>query len=161
MIYPMRKQIYRRRAGALRYWLLSHVYVGVLAGFLILVHGGTSSGGLLTSLLMISFDLVIASGMFGVFCYLVVPPLMTRIEGEPLLLEDLQTRREELRAELVRLSEETENEELRQIIQNKVRRRFLGLGYLFRQYIQQRRFENDACQSTRKISSFNGKYVAG
>ena len=135
MLYPLRKQIYRRRAGALRYWMMSHVYVGVLAGFLILVHGGTSSGGLLTSLLMISFDLVIASGLFGVFCYLVVPPLMTRIEGEPLLLEDLQTRREELRADLVRLSEETENEELRRIIQNKVRRRFLGLGYLFRQYI--------------------------
>lgn len=136
MLYPVRKQIYRRRAGALRYWLMSHVYIGVLAGFLLLVHGGTTSGGLLTSLLMISFDLVIASGLFGVFCYLIVPPLMTRIEGEPLLLEDLQARREELRAELVRLSEETDNDELRQIIKNKVRRRYLGLGYLFKQYLR-------------------------
>ncbi len=135
MLYPLRKQIYRRRAGALRYWMMSHVYVGVLAGFLILVHGGTSSGGFLTTFLMISFDLVIASGLFGVFCYLVVPPLMTRIEGEPLLLEDLLARREELRADLVRLSEETNNEDLRRIIKSKVRRRYLGLWYLFRQYI--------------------------
>ena len=136
MAYPYRKQIYRRRAGALRYWMLSHIYIGILAALLILVHGGTRSGGLLTSFLMISFDLVIASGLLGVACYLIVPRLMTRIEGEPLLLEDLQARREELRAQLVRLSEQTDNEELRHLIRHKVRRRFLGLGYLFRQYFR-------------------------
>ncbi len=136
MLYPLRKQVYRRRAGALRYWMMSHVYIGVLAGFLILVHGGTTTGGLLTSLLMISFDLVIASGLFGVFCYLVVPSLMTRIEGEPLLLEDLQARREELITELVRLGNETENNELQRLIKTRVRRRFLSLRYLFKQYFQ-------------------------
>lgn len=136
MAYSARKQIYRRRAGALRYWMLSHVYFGVLAGVLILIHGGTRSGGLLTSLLMISFDLTIASGLFGAFCYLVVPRIMTRIEGEPLLLEDLQTRRDELRAQLVRLSEESASEELRNVIYSDVRRRYLGLRYLFRQYFR-------------------------
>jgi len=33
MTYPLRKQVYRRRAGALRYWMLMHVYIGALAGF--------------------------------------------------------------------------------------------------------------------------------
>lgn len=134
MAYPLRKQVYRRRAGALRYWMLSHIYVGVLAGVLLLVHGGTSSGGLLTSLLMISFDLVIVTGLFGAACYLIVPRFMTKIEREPLLLEDLEARREELRAELVRATDETNNPELRELIQRKVRRRFLGLRYLLRQY---------------------------
>jgi len=32
MTYPARKQVYRRRAGALRYWLLAHIYLGVIAG---------------------------------------------------------------------------------------------------------------------------------
>ncbi len=137
MAYPMRKQIYRRRAGALRYWMLSHIYLGVLAGVLLLVHGGTNSGGLLTTALMISFDLVIASGLFGAACYIIVPRLMTRIEREPLLLEDLEARREELRAELVRAADQTANAELNQLIQKKVRRRFLGLGYLIRQYLKQ------------------------
>lgn len=137
MAYPMRKQIYRRRAGALRYWMLSHIYLGVLAGVLLLVHGGTNSGGLLTTALMISFDLVIASGLFGAACYIIVPRLMTRIEREPLLLEDLEARREELRAELVRTADQTANAELNQLIQKKVRRRFLGLGYLIRQYLKQ------------------------
>ncbi|MFN0280283.1 MAG: cyclic nucleotide-binding domain-containing protein [Pyrinomonadaceae bacterium] len=134
MAYPARKQIYRRRAGALRYWMLSHIYLGVLAGVLLLVHGGTSSGGLLTTFLMISFDLVIVTGLFGAACYIIVPRFMTRIEREPLLLEDLEARREELRAELVRATDATTNEELHRLIQRKVRRRFLGLGYLFRQY---------------------------
>jgi Fe-S-cluster-containing dehydrogenase component len=134
MAYPMRKQIYRRRAGALRYWMLSHIYIGVLAGVLLLVHGGTSSGGLLTTSLMISFDLVIASGLFGALCYVIVPRLMTRIEREPLLIEDLEARRKELRAELMRTTDETTNPQLKELIQLKVRRRFLGLGYLLRQY---------------------------
>ncbi len=136
MAYPLRKQVYRRRAGALRYWMLSHIYLGVLAGVLLLVHGGTSSGGLLTTLLMISFDLVIVTGLFGAACYLIVPSFMTRIEREPLLLEDLEARREELRAELVRSTDETTNPELRELIQRKVRRRFLGLRYLLRQYFR-------------------------
>jgi hypothetical protein len=42
---------------------------------------------------MISFDLVIASGLFGVLTYLVVPRMLTRIEEQPLLLEDLAARR--------------------------------------------------------------------
>ena len=137
MAYPVRKQIYRRRAGALRYWMLSHIYIGVLAGVLLLVHGGASSGGSLTSLLMISFDLVIASGIFGAACYVIVPRFMTRIEREPLLLEDLQARREELRADLVRTSQQVENEDLRNVIQTRVRRKFLGPGYLLRQYLKQ------------------------
>jgi hypothetical protein len=36
---------------------------------------------------------------------------------------------------LVRAADETTNEDLRRLIERKVRRRFLGLGYLFRQYI--------------------------
>ncbi len=135
MAYPARKQVYRRRAGALRYWMLSHIYIGVLAGVLLLVHGGSSSGGLLTTSLMVSFDLVIATGIFGAACYVIVPRFMTRIEREPLLLEDLEARREELRAELVRATDETANPELNRLIQKKVRRRFLGLRYLLRQYL--------------------------
>lgn len=30
--YPFRKQVYRRRAGPLRYWMWAHVYLGLIAG---------------------------------------------------------------------------------------------------------------------------------
>ncbi len=136
MLYPIRKQVYRRRAGALRYWMISHIYIGVLAGVLLLVHGGTRSGGLLTTLLMIAFDLVIASGLFGAVCYIIVPRFMTRIEREPLLVEDLEARRDELRGELAKAAADATDVKLKDVIENKVRRRFLSLGYLFRQYLR-------------------------
>lgn len=153
MAYPMRKQVYRRRAGALRYWMLSHIYLGVLAGVLLLVHGGTNSGGLLTTFLMISFDLVIASGLFGTLTYLVLPRFMTRIEREPLLLEDLVARRKELRNELVRATADTSNPKLKELIQQKVRRRFLGLGYLMKQYFKREDLQTMLAEARKEFRS--------
>jgi Fe-S-cluster-containing dehydrogenase component len=148
MAYPARKQVYRRRTGALRYWLLAHVYLGVIAGILLLLHGGKNTGGVLTSLLMISFDLVIVSGLFGIICYLIVPRIMTSIEGEPLLIEDLRARREELREELKEIGQRC-NEDVRRIIKRKVRGRYLSLGYLLRQYL--RREELSALEAEARL----------
>ncbi len=132
--YPARKQIYTRRAGPLRYWKLAHVYLGLLAAFILLIHGGGDSGGLLTSLLMISFDLVIVSGLFGIACYFIVPRIMTSIEGDPLLIEDLRARREELRETLALI--DTSNPQLRELVKSKMRKRYFSLGYLLRQYLK-------------------------
>ena len=133
MAYAWRKQIYRKRAGALRYWLLLHVYAGVAAGLLLLLHGGSSTGGLLTTALMLSFDLVILTGLFGTAAYLIAPRVMTSIEGEPLLVEDLRSRREELRAQLVSIGQQS-SPDLRDHVKREVRRRFLSFGFLLRQY---------------------------
>ncbi len=134
MTYPARKQIYRRRAGALRYWMLSHVYIGLIAGVVLLLHGGRETGGLLTSVLMVSFDLVIVTGLFGIACYIIVPRMLTSIEGDPLLIEDLRARRDELRESLSRI--DLSNAELRDILKRKIRKRFLSFGYLLRQYVR-------------------------
>lgn len=135
MTYPMRKAVYRRRAGALRYWLLAHIYLGVIAGIVLLMHGGSHGGGLLTSTLMISFDLVILSGLFGLACYLIVPRIMTSIEGDPLLIEDLEARRQELREELAAIAGKAD-EQTRGVLAGNVRRHFFSIAYLLRQYIR-------------------------
>jgi Fe-S-cluster-containing dehydrogenase component/CRP-like cAMP-binding protein len=133
MAYPARKPIYRRRAGALRYWLLAHVYLGVLAGVALLFHGGSHGGGLLTLMLMLWFDATILTGMFGVFCYVVVPRIMTSIEGDPLLIEDLEGRRAELLNEIATIESKIK-EEARPVVQAKLRRHFFSLGYLLKEY---------------------------
>ena len=133
MTYPLRKTIYRRRAGALRYWLLVHVYFGVLAGVVLLIHGRSHGGGLLTSTLMFSFDAVILTGLFGLAAYVIAPRILTSIEGDPLLIEDLEGRRAELRAELKELGEKADGS-VRYLIDKKMRRHFFSLGYLSRQY---------------------------
>src|SRR2546423_15706597 len=133
MTYPARKQIYRRRAGALRYWLLAHIYLGVMAGLILLIHGGSHGGGLLTMTLMLWFDATILTGLFGIFCYVILPRIMTSIEGDPLLIEDLERRRAELRHELGTIESQTD-EVTRRLIHSKVRRHFYSLAYLLRQY---------------------------
>ena len=135
MAYPVRRQIYRRRAGALRYWMLAHSYLGVIAGVVLLLHGGTRSGGALTTALMISFDLVILTGLFGILCYYFAPRMLTRIEGQPLLIEDLTARREELGEEISRLAAAA-SPAARELIERRVVPRFLSLGHLLRQYLR-------------------------
>ena len=132
MTYPLRKQIYRRRAGALRYWMLAHVYAGVVAGIVLLLHSGPRLGGLLTSLLYVVFDLVIVSGLIGVIAYIVSPRIMTRIEGEPLLLDDLETRRAELKQQAASILERSEGW-LKDEIRERVYPRFSSRGFMWRQ----------------------------
>ena len=135
MTYPVRKQIYRKRVGALRYWMLAHIYLGVLAGIVLLMHGGSHGGSWLTAALMLWFDAVIVTGLFGLFCYLLVPRIMTSIEGDPLLIEDLEGRRAELRAELAAIRTKCD-QQLGDLIERKVRRHFSSLSYLIRQYLR-------------------------
>ena len=136
MSYPARKQIYRRRAGALRYWMLAHVYVGVIAGVILLFHSGPRTGGLVTSFLYVAFDLTILSGIVGLAAYYLAPRIMTRIEGEPLLVEDLEGRRKELLAD-VRTILDKSNGWLKEEIRERVYPRFLSYGFLWRQIWRQ------------------------
>ncbi|HJQ68089.1 MAG TPA: cyclic nucleotide-binding domain-containing protein [Blastocatellia bacterium] len=135
MIYPARRQVYRKRRGPLRYWMLVHAYAGLIAGILILLHGGNQSGGLLTTALMISWDLVIFTGIVGIISYLVAPRILTRIEGTPLLLDDLRARREELQKEVASATA-SGSDQLRNLVKKKVIPRFMSFGYLLRQYLK-------------------------
>jgi len=133
MTYPARRQIFRRRAGPLRYWMLAHCYLGVIAGLMLLLHGGAHPGGVLTTALMLSFDLVILTGLFGLACYWAVPRLLTQIEGDPLLIDDLKMRREELQNELAELVG-VATEEVRRVTKEQVTPRFVSLRFALRQY---------------------------
>ena len=83
-------------------------------------------------LLYVAFDLTILSGLFGVIAYVVAPRIMTRIEGEPLLVEDLEKRREELRQDTRKIYEKSEGW-LKEELRDRVYPRFLSYGFLWRQ----------------------------
>jgi hypothetical protein len=134
MTYPVRRQIYTRRVGPLRYWMLAHAYIGIIAGMLILLHGGTHSGGALTTALMISYDLVIFTGILGIFIYVFAPRKLTKIEGSPLLIDDLRDRREELQKEIAEIG--WQPGPLQSIVRDKVVRRFVTFGFLLRQFLR-------------------------
>ncbi|MFY9223652.1 MAG: cyclic nucleotide-binding domain-containing protein [Blastocatellia bacterium] len=147
MAYPMRRQMWQKRSGSLRFWMLSHAYAGVIAGVLLLLHGGTSLGGLLTASLMISFDLVILTGLFGILIYWIGPRTLTKIEGEPLLIEDLRRRREELYQEIADITATCQTKAEQQNRKKDFEGTFLkgrdlvldtitSLPYLLRQYLK-------------------------
>src|SRR2546426_6225999 len=115
--------------------MLVHVYVGALAGLILMLHAGTHTGGLLTTTLYVAFDVVIASGLFGIAAYVIVPRIMTSIEGEPLLVEDLVTRRDELQTELDEIVNQSEGW-LREEIEERVLKRFMSFSFLLRQVIR-------------------------
>jgi len=135
MTYPLRKQVYRRRAGALRYWLLLHLYIGEFAGLTLMFHAGTHTGGLLTTLLYFAFDAVIVSGLIGVASYIVAPRIMTSIEGEPLLIEDLLARRAELQEELDGIVKQSDGW-LKEEIEERVIAKFGRFSFLMRQFMR-------------------------
>ncbi len=151
MAYPMRRQRWQARSGPLRFWMLSHTYAGVIAGILLLLHGGTSLGGALTAALMISFDLVILTGLFGILIYWLGPRTLTQIEGEPLLIEDLRRRREELYQEIADITATCQNNAKAQGREAETKAFLHGrdvvldtitsLPYLLRQYLKRESVE--------------------
>jgi Fe-S-cluster-containing dehydrogenase component/CRP-like cAMP-binding protein len=152
MTYPVRRQIYKRRAGALRYWMLAHSYLGVMAGVVLLLHGGTDSGGLLTTLLMISFDLVILTGLVGILFYVMLPRMMTKIEGEPLLVDDLAERRSELQQEIAEIAS-SPSAPLSSLVRGKVVPHFVSFGYLLRQYLRREKLDDALFSAREKFSA--------
>jgi Fe-S-cluster-containing dehydrogenase component/CRP-like cAMP-binding protein len=141
MSYALRRQNYTKRKGPLRYWLLVHTYAGVIAGLVLLIHGGSDSGGWLTTLLMWSFDVVILTGLFGILCYVIAPRLLTKIEGSPLLIDDLKMRREELNRQISKVAS-FPSERLREIVGKRVVGRFVSMRFLLRQYLRRERLED-------------------
>jgi hypothetical protein len=115
--------------------MLAHIYLGVVAGIVLLLHAGTHTGGLLTTLLYIAFDIVILSGVVGILSYRIAPRIMTRIEGEPLLVEDLKGRQKELATEQQSILEKSQGW-LKEEITEKIYPRFLSKGFLFRQLMR-------------------------
>lgn len=133
MLYPVRRRQFRKRAGALRYWMLVHLYAGILGTAMILLHGGTRSGGALTTLLAIAFDLVILTGLWGILCYRVVPGWLEAMEpGSPLMADDLQRRHEEIEREIA-IAVGGSGADARKIMECAIAE-LSSVGFLFRQF---------------------------
>ncbi len=154
MAYPLRRQIYRRRAGPLRYWMLAHAYAGLIGAIVLIVHGGTDAGGALTTTLAVTFDLVILTGLFGIACYYIVPRILTRIEEQPLLIEDLELRRDELwqamQANLGGASTAT-----REYVESALFPRLFSMRYLFGTFVSSSSLETSIATEIERLRAIS------
>lgn len=86
----------RLRTGALQLgpfflWTRAHVLLGALAFVAVLLHSGLRAGGFVTALLLIATALEIATGLFGVAFQRWFPRVVSRLERDSLLEEDIRT----------------------------------------------------------------------
>ena len=87
LIWP-RKYWRGRRLGATKWWMFWHIWLGLLSLPLAVCHSGFALGGSLSSLLMIVFLLVIASGVWGLLLQQIIPgKLLGDVPGETIASE--------------------------------------------------------------------------
>jgi len=96
-----RRRLRGLKLGSLQRWTQIHIALGALGFFAALLHANFSIHGWLTSALLLVFAGVFLSGFVGQAIYTLVPPIITRIEGDKsMLVEDVQNEKTQLEAEL-------------------------------------------------------------
>jgi hypothetical protein len=101
-----RRRLRKLKLGSLQRWTQVHIAVGALGFFAALLHANFAIHGWLTATLLLIFGGVFLSGFIGQTIYTLVPPLITRIEGEKsMLVEDVRNEQVQLQQELAALTE--------------------------------------------------------
>lgn len=92
-----RKTIPKTQLGTAKAWLRGHIWIGLLSVPLILCHCGFRWGGLLEKCLMVTFALVILSGIYGLIAQQLLPRLMTSTSPAQAIAAQLNVACERLR----------------------------------------------------------------
>jgi hypothetical protein len=76
-LYGVRKHVPTWAWGTREGWMRVHSYLGIVAGLTVLFHADFRLGGLVTTIAALSYLLVVATGIYGIVSYAVVPQMMT------------------------------------------------------------------------------------
>jgi Fe-S-cluster-containing dehydrogenase component/CRP-like cAMP-binding protein len=87
---------FRTQLGSYKLWANAHFYLGGLALLAVFLHAGFRFGGFVTTLLMLVLLLEVITGLFGIVYYRWLPKVITRIEGDSQVEEDLLAERRTL-----------------------------------------------------------------
>jgi hypothetical protein len=81
LLWP-RKKVRVWPIGSARLWLRAHIWLGLLSVPLLILHSGLRLGGTLSTVLMILFLVVIASGIWGLVLQNLLPRQMLDVPAE-------------------------------------------------------------------------------
>ncbi len=76
-LLSLRRKLPAWRIGRVQTWMRGHLWLGLLSFVLVLCHGGFRFGGLLTTVLMVLFIIVLVSGALGVLLQQYLPRAIT------------------------------------------------------------------------------------
>ncbi len=81
-VFGIRKRAYRSRLGTVSHWLQSHIYLGLLAITVLLLHTGGRFHDKLAVAAFVLAAIVVGSGIAGAVLYATIPRLLTEVESD-------------------------------------------------------------------------------
>lgn len=101
--FGIRKRSYRSRFGTLEQWLQSHIYLGVLAMVILLLHTGGRFNDKVAVATLVLVGIVVGSGIVGAVLYVTVPRLLTEVESE-LTIDEIAEQINQLAKQMARIA---------------------------------------------------------
>ncbi|MBI4576957.1 MAG: hypothetical protein HY722_11910 [Planctomycetes bacterium] len=106
---PEVRLVKRDPMGPLSLWLKMHVWLGLLAFVVIVLHTGLEVHGVLAGAALVLFALVTLTGLGGALLFRLLPPRLTPLEGE-LLPDEMRRKGEMLDARMAEVWHEAPQE---------------------------------------------------
>jgi len=101
--FGIRKRWYKSTLGTLEQWMQSHIYLGILAFVILLMHTGLRFNDKIAITTFILVFIVVASGAVGAVLYVTVPRMLTEVESN-LTTEELSDQLNQLAKNMARLA---------------------------------------------------------
>lgn len=129
----VRKRMAYQGVGKMSIWLTGHIYLGIISAFAIFYHSGLRAGGPLTAWLLAFFSLTVVSGLMGWFFSRTLPPLLTEMEENPAIQEDLLLVRSECLQGMLELAKGG-SPEFRALVEKRLLKESESLSRMLRFY---------------------------
>ena len=150
--FSYRKRLSLQGFVKLRFWLKEHIYLSIITTFVIFYHATLKLGGPVTAWLLCLFSVTIVSGLFGWWITKKIPPLLTAVEEEPAIIEDLLESKENYYRAVVELSQ-GKSEQFRDVVARGLRREMDSWSLMIR-------FYRDTATVQSQLGDFQKKYAA-
>jgi hypothetical protein len=101
--FGLRKRAYRSTFGTLEQWMQSHIYLGILAGVILLFHTGFRFNDGIAVATLVLVGIVVVSGAAGAILYVTVPRLLTEVESN-LTVAEISDQLNQLARQMARIA---------------------------------------------------------
>jgi len=101
--FGIRKRWYRSAFGTLEQWMQSHIYLGLLAMVILLLHTGGRLQDKVAVTTLILVAIVVASGALGAILYVTIPRMLTEVESN-LTVDEISDQLNQLGKSMARIA---------------------------------------------------------
>ena len=101
--FGIRKRAYRSRFGTVEQWMQSHIWLGILAAVVLVLHTGFRFNDGIAVATLALVGIVVLSGIAGAILYVSVPRLLTEVESN-LTLDEINDQLNQMGRSMARIA---------------------------------------------------------